>query len=67
MDQSFVSYYVIYRMNQSILNSVLKKIYSDEHNHSSDEPLLVAMDIDYYSSLAMGDVINLVCHYYSSF
>jgi hypothetical protein len=54
-------------MNQSILNSVFKKIYSDEHNHSSDEPLLVAMDIDYYSSLAMGDVINLVCRYYSSF
>jgi hypothetical protein len=46
-------------MDQSILNSIFKKNYSDDHNHSSDRPWLVAMGVDYYSSIAMGvdDVI----------
>jgi hypothetical protein len=60
MDQSVLSYCVIYRMDQYILNFVFfKKIYSDRHNHSSDRPWLVVTGIDYYSSIAMGpdDVI----------
>jgi hypothetical protein len=37
-------------MDQSVLNSVFKKISSDELNHSSNGPWLVAIDVDYYSS-----------------
>jgi hypothetical protein len=53
MDQSVLSYYIIYRMDQSILNSIFK-IWSDGLKHSSDGPWLVAMGIDYYLSIAMG-------------
>jgi hypothetical protein len=41
-------------MDQSVLNSVFKKICSDELKHNSDGPWLVATYIDYYSSIATG-------------
>jgi hypothetical protein len=54
MDQSVLSYYVIYRIDQSDLNSIFLKLCSDGINHSSDRPWLVAMGIDYYSFVATG-------------
>jgi hypothetical protein len=62
MDQSNLSYCVIYRIDQSILNSIFLKNCSDRLKHSSDIPWLVAMDIDYYLSVATGvdDIIMLI-------
>jgi hypothetical protein len=59
MDQSILSYCVIYQMDQSALNSIFKKLCSDGLKHSSDGPSLIATSIDYYSSIATGvdDVI----------
>jgi hypothetical protein len=54
-------------MDQSVLNSIFCKICSNGHNHSSDVPWLVTMDIDYYSSIVIGvdDVIMLVATIHS--
>jgi hypothetical protein len=41
-------------MDQSVLNSIFFKIYSDMFKHSSDGPWLVATGVDYYSSVATG-------------
>jgi hypothetical protein len=62
MDQFGLSYCVIYRMDQFILNSVFLKICSKELKHSSDGPWLVAIGIDYFSSVALSvdDIIMLV-------
>jgi hypothetical protein len=67
VDQSILSYCVIYQMDQSVLNSILKKICSNGHNHSSDTPWLVTTGIDYYSSIVIGvdDVIMLVATIHS--
>jgi hypothetical protein len=64
MDQFVLSYCVIYRMDQSVLNSSFQKICSDGLKHSSDGPWLVVTGIDYYSSIAIDvdDVIMLVAN-----
>jgi hypothetical protein len=49
-------------MDQSVLNSIFKKICSDGLKHSSNGPWLVVTGIDYYSSVATGidDIIMLI-------
>jgi hypothetical protein len=66
MDQSVLSYCVIYQIYQSVVNSILKKICTNGHNHSSDGPWLVVMCVDYYSTVAIDihDVIMPVTTIY---
>jgi hypothetical protein len=59
MDQSVLSYCVIYQIDQSVLNSIFFKISSDEIKQSSDGPWLGAIGVDYYSSIAM-DVDDVI-------
>jgi hypothetical protein len=49
-------------MDQYVLNSVFLKFRSDEYNHNNDGPWLVAMGVDYYSSVAtsIDDIIMSV-------
>jgi hypothetical protein len=49
-------------MDQSVLTLFFKKNCSDRLKHSIDGPWLVAIDINYYSSIATGvdDVIEPV-------